>query len=185
MARESDAAAGRLDPGAGIVLQAVWLDLGPQRAGRLLLVAHHLVVDGVSWAILIEDLATAWSAADDGRAVALEPVATSLRDWARSVSEAAARPELLADVEHWSAVTAPGAELVPGTIAEGTHGAARRRTLTLDARDLPARGVDDALLAALWLAVTRWRGRPKARCSWTSRATAATPTRTSPARSAG
>ena len=44
------------------MLQAVWFDAGAQ-PGRLLLVAHHLVVDGVSWRILFDDLAAAW----DGR----------------------------------------------------------------------------------------------------------------------
>ena len=56
-------AAGRLDPVAGVMVQAVWLDRGPQAPGRLVVVIHHLVVDGVSWRILVPDLAAAWQAA--------------------------------------------------------------------------------------------------------------------------
>ena len=67
VAAESDAATDRLDPDAGTMLSAVWFDAGPQELGRLLLVAHHLVVDGVSWRTLIEDLAMAWVAADSGQ----------------------------------------------------------------------------------------------------------------------
>ncbi|MGF0171327.1 condensation domain-containing protein [Streptomyces sp. Marseille-Q5077] len=58
----------RLDPDAGVVFRAVWFE-----PGRLLLVAHHLVVDGVSWRILLEDLRAAW----EGRE--LEPVPLSFR----------------------------------------------------------------------------------------------------------
>ncbi|WP_191334965.1 non-ribosomal peptide synthetase, partial [Amycolatopsis acidiphila] len=50
--------------------------------GRLLLVLHHLVVDGVSWRILAEDLAEAWTARAAGRPPALAPVPTSFRTWA-------------------------------------------------------------------------------------------------------
>src|SRR5690606_27063542 len=53
-------ARGKLAPTEGIQLQAVWFDRGPHLRGRLLLVAHHLVVDGVSWRILLPDLAQAY-----------------------------------------------------------------------------------------------------------------------------
>ena len=42
-------------------------------AGRLLLTIHHLVVDGVSWRILVPDLAAAWKAIAAGRVPALPP----------------------------------------------------------------------------------------------------------------
>ncbi|TQC39079.1 amino acid adenylation domain-containing protein, partial [Rhodococcus sp. WS4] len=49
-----EAAAHRLDPENGIMLQLVWLDPGAQRLphphhGHLLLTIHHLAIDGVSW----------------------------------------------------------------------------------------------------------------------------------------
>ncbi|WP_234440045.1 condensation domain-containing protein, partial [Streptomyces bicolor] len=51
--RAARAAVRRLDPSAGVMVRAVWVDAGPDRVGRLVLVAHHLVVDGVSWRILL------------------------------------------------------------------------------------------------------------------------------------
>jgi len=42
------------------MVQAVWFDAGSQHAGRLLVVVHHLCVDGVSWRILVPELAAAW-----------------------------------------------------------------------------------------------------------------------------
>ncbi|HVW44155.1 MAG TPA: amino acid adenylation domain-containing protein [Amycolatopsis sp.] len=77
-------AVAKLDPRAGVMVRAVAFD------GRLLLVLHHLVVDGVSWRILAEDLATAWSARTAGRTPALPPVPTSFRTWALQASGAVA-----------------------------------------------------------------------------------------------
>src|SRR6185312_9360164 len=56
IAQEGLAAERRLDPSAGLMLQAVWFDGGAGQQGRLLLTIHHLSVDGVSWRILVPDL---------------------------------------------------------------------------------------------------------------------------------
>ena len=68
----------RLAPSAGTMVQAVWFDAGAQRTGRLLLTIHHLAVDGVSWRILVPDLAAAWAAIARG-------------DWSRHCRRAAPR----------------------------------------------------------------------------------------------
>ncbi|MEW2547321.1 amino acid adenylation domain-containing protein [Streptomyces sp. NPDC047002] len=78
-----------LDPAGGRMLRAVWWDAGPGGQGRLLLVAHHLVVDGVSWRVLLTDLAAAYEAAAAGRPVRLAPVGTSFRAWALAAADAA------------------------------------------------------------------------------------------------
>ncbi|MGX6750507.1 amino acid adenylation domain-containing protein, partial [Streptomyces xantholiticus] len=54
------AAQQRLAPEAGAMVQAVWFE----DAGRLLLMAHHLVVDGISWRVLLPDLAQAYEGAE-------------------------------------------------------------------------------------------------------------------------
>ncbi|MFG3497629.1 amino acid adenylation domain-containing protein [Streptomyces sp. NPDC047928] len=167
VAEESDAAANRLDPDNGAMVRAVWFDAGTERPGRLLLAVHHLVVDGVSWRVLIGDLAAAWDAVVRGEAPALEPVPTSLRRFARDVAEQATSPQRQAELPYWAKTLAPGAELVAGATRTGTAGAAREHTVTLPADDtralltaVPAAAgadVTEVLLAALRLAVTRWR----------------------------
>ncbi|WP_379613591.1 amino acid adenylation domain-containing protein [Pseudonocardia sp. GCM10023141] len=82
-----DAAADRLDPAAGVVVQAVWFD-GGSAGGRLLVLAHHLVVDGVSWRILVPDLISAGEQARAGTEPVLEPVGTSFRGWALGLAAA-------------------------------------------------------------------------------------------------
>ncbi|RSM40072.1 non-ribosomal peptide synthetase, partial [Actinoplanes sp. ATCC 53533] len=96
-------AVARLDPDAGRVLEAVFFDGGPDTQGRLLLVAHHLVVDGVSWHILTEDLRQAYEGG------ALEPGGTSLRTFARQLTEEAGSAARLGEFPAWQRILAPGA----------------------------------------------------------------------------
>ncbi|MEZ0113833.1 amino acid adenylation domain-containing protein/non-ribosomal peptide synthase protein (TIGR01720 family) [Catenulispora sp. EB89] len=169
----SEAAAGRLSPEAGIMFQAVWFDAGPDRLGRLVMVGHHLAVDGVSWRILAGDLASAWSAAEAGRPPVLEPVGTSFRGWSVALSEAAHDPVRVAQLPAWLGVLAPPSVSllhgVPGAAPKGPAGGLRT---TLDSEataalltSVPAVfGVDmnDALLTTLVLAVLDERRRGQA-----------------------
>jgi amino acid adenylation domain-containing protein/non-ribosomal peptide synthase protein (TIGR01720 family) len=145
---QAEQAVARLDPDAGRVLEAVFFDAGPDAQGRLLLVAHHLVVDGVSWRILTEDLRQAY----EGRT--LEPVGTSLRTFARKVTEEAGSASRLAGFPAWQAVLAPGGELVPGALAGGP---ARDHQVSFP-MDQPGGDVTGKLLTALHAAVNGWRG---------------------------
>ncbi|QYN39145.1 non-ribosomal peptide synthase/polyketide synthase [Pseudonocardia sp. DSM 110487] len=158
---ESDAAADRLRPDEGRMVTAVFFDRGAE-PGRLLLVVHHLAVDGVSWRILLDDVRAAW----DGSA--LEPVATSLRTYARVLNEASAQDARLAEFTHWSEVLAPGAELDPTQVVVGrTVGDTRehRFRLTVDETlplltTVPAAArsdVTETLVTGLRAAVSRWR----------------------------
>jgi pristinamycin I synthase-2 len=147
------------------LVRAVWYDAGPGRPGRLLLTVHHLAVDGVSWAILRADLATAW------REVELPPPGTSVRHWARLLErEAGARR---AELDTWRRVGEgpdPGAGTrrpdperdVVGAVRHLTRGLAPEPTAEL-LTAVPAAfhaGPDDVLLAALALAFARWRRHP-------------------------
>src|SRR3954466_9332729 len=76
IAAETEAAERRLRPTSGMMVQALWFDAGPERAGHLWLAIHHLTVDGVSWRILVPDLVAAWQATAAGRAVMLPPRGT-------------------------------------------------------------------------------------------------------------
>ena len=68
---------------------------GRREAGRLWLAIHHLAVDGVSWRILVPDLAAAWQAIAAGRRSSLPPRGTSFRDWAERLAAHARGPTAL------------------------------------------------------------------------------------------
>jgi non-ribosomal peptide synthase protein (TIGR01720 family) len=96
-----DEAAGALDPDAGVVLRAVWLDAGPEQPGRLLLAVHHLATDGVSWRVLLPDLAAGWVAAHAGATPELPPVGTSFRRWSELLHDESRAPARAAELGFW------------------------------------------------------------------------------------
>ena len=84
------------------MVQAVWFDAGEQRTGRLLLTIHHLAVDGVSWRILVPDLAAAWAAIARGEEPSLPPRGTSFRRWAQRLAAHAQEPARVEELPFWT-----------------------------------------------------------------------------------
>ena len=172
VAEQAEAARRALAPEDGRMVRVVWLDAGSSGAGRLVILAHHLVVDGVSWRILVPDLVKAWEAARTGAAPALPPVGTSYRRWAQALSEEARRPEREDEVDLWLAQLDPGdPPLGAGRLDPSRDVAAAARidslrlpaeptaTLLTEAPRLFHCGPDDVLMTALALAVVHWRSR--------------------------
>jgi amino acid adenylation domain-containing protein/non-ribosomal peptide synthase protein (TIGR01720 family) len=162
------AARKRLDPAAGVMVQAVWFDPGPAERGLVLLVIHHLAVDGVSWRILLPDLAAAWTAIANGQQVTLDPVGTSFRQWARQLTALAADPGLAErEMPFWQAVTASPEPALGARRRCGAGNGRRSLVVSLPAEvtgsvlaGAPAAfhaQVSDILLAALASAVAWWR----------------------------
>ncbi|WP_306362892.1 non-ribosomal peptide synthetase [Nocardia sp. CC227C] len=164
-----DSALAALSPATGRMLAWVWLRR-PDAPDVLVIAAHHYVIDGVSWRILIPDLATAWAQRAAGRPIALPPTGTSFRRWAHGLVDAAR--DRVGDIDYWRQVlTTPdpplGARALDRTL--DTHATLRSVTVPVPVEvteailtTLPARyrgGVNDGLLAALAMAVRAWRSR--------------------------
>ncbi|MGW0778948.1 amino acid adenylation domain-containing protein, partial [Streptomyces sp. NPDC002835] len=159
IATEARDAQQRLAPDAGVMVQAVWFE----DADRLLLMAHHLVVDGISWRVLLPDLAQAYEGAE------LEPVGTSFRRWAQELSALA--EARAAELPLWQSMLA-GDDAPLGSRpldpAVDTASAVRHLSVTLPAdvtapllTRVPAvyrAGVNDVLLTGFAQAVAAWRG---------------------------
>ena len=84
------------------MVQAVWFDAGSQQAGRLLLMIHHLSVDGVSWRILMADLAAAWEAIAGGEEPSFAERGTSFRGWAHRLAAHAQDVSRVAELGFWT-----------------------------------------------------------------------------------
>ncbi|MET9549882.1 amino acid adenylation domain-containing protein [Streptomyces sp. NPDC006627] len=168
--RSASAAAEHLDPAAGVLVRAVWVDAGPGRTGRVVLVLHHLVVDGVSWRILLPDLQAACEAVAAGRPPRLDPVGTSFRRWAHLLAAQARDERRVAELDGWISVLGTarpplGARALDP--AKDTARTLRRRSWTLppdQAATLVGRtpgtfhcAVREVLLATLAGAVAHWR----------------------------
>ncbi|BDU08625.1 hypothetical protein FMUBM48_48880 [Nocardia cyriacigeorgica] len=168
-----DASLNRLDPAAGVVVRFVWLEPdGADRAGRLIVVAHHLVVDGVSWRILVPDFVAAWGQLTAGQEPELVAPATSMRAWAHALEREARNPERVAELDYWRSVVGVADPLLterPMDPAVDTSGVIDKLQVEVSPEvtkalltTVPALfhgGVNDGLLTALALATAVWRSR--------------------------
>ncbi|MGW6598225.1 amino acid adenylation domain-containing protein [Streptomyces sp. NPDC055036] len=158
-----------LDPRTGDLVRAV---LFRQRSGpsRLLLVIHHLVVDGVSWRVLLEDLESAYRQAASGAPVVLEPAGTSLSAWSDRFARAVTEGRFDADLPYWEGMFADDADVLPRESEEPNPVSGTREvtagldeeTTTALLRDVPLAyrsEINDVLLAALAPVLTGWTGR--------------------------
>ncbi|ENT5108534.1 non-ribosomal peptide synthase/polyketide synthase [Pseudomonas aeruginosa] len=152
-----------LDLEQGPLLRALLVDM-PDGSQRLLLVIHHLAVDGVSWRILLEDLQRLYADLDAD----LGPRSSSYQAWSRHLHEQAGAR--LDELDYWQAQLHDAPHALP---CENPHGALENRherklVLTLDAertrqllQEAPAAyrtQVNDLLLTALARATCRWSG---------------------------
>lgn len=125
----------------------------PDGSARLMLAVHHLAVDGVSWRILLDDLALALEQLGRGEPVALPAVETSFCDYARKLFLEAHSEALRDELDHWRVFAG-----VEGVGAVSPLAAARRIARVLDPAltrklsEAPARGgprLHEAMIAAL------------------------------------
>jgi amino acid adenylation domain-containing protein/non-ribosomal peptide synthase protein (TIGR01720 family) len=92
----------------------------PEGAQRLLVVVHHLVVDGVSWRVLLEDLQTLYRQLTAGQAPSLPPKTSSLQRWSETLRELAVSPEQDAERAYWLALAErPAPRELPRDEAQG------------------------------------------------------------------
>ncbi|MEU3290710.1 condensation domain-containing protein, partial [Streptomyces longwoodensis] len=167
---QAEAASARLSAERGLLVQMVWFDAGPAVRDRLLVVINHLVVDGVSWRILLPDLIAACDAVGHGRSPRLDRVGTSLRRWASLLATEARQPTRTAEAAVWSELlTAADPPLTTDRLdaTRDTVGRARELSLSLPPEvtnplltTVPTAfhaKVDEVLLTALALAVAQWR----------------------------
>lgn len=154
----------------GPLLQAALLrsDAAPD---QVLLVAHHLAVDTVSWDILIEDLAQAYRQLGAGRDVRLSATTTPFGIWARKITKHATSPEFAAEAESWLRYAAIAAPPFPEDYRNGqadTVAAARTVVTVLDweatdaltskvAQACSAK-INEILLSALGRTLRDWTG---------------------------
>jgi non-ribosomal peptide synthase protein (TIGR01720 family) len=154
----------RLDPAAGVMLRALWV----VPTGQLVLIVHHLAVDGVSWRILLEDLNLAWAQHRGGKQVELTAGGTSFARWASLLAEHARCPDVVEQAQVWRQIAAVPAALPPVQPAVDTYASAGNLSVELDAEttrmllgEAPAAfhaGIHEILLIAFGLACAEFLG---------------------------
>lgn len=152
----------------GPLLRVALFQLGSQQPDRLLLVLHHLIVDGVSWRILLDDLQTAYSQFQQGQPIQLPPKTTSYQSWAQHLQQQT--PALAQDADYWLRLTAQLIQPLPIDVPTGRNtvetmaqidihlSPKQTHTLLTEVPRAYNTQITDVLLTALGLTLQQWTG---------------------------
>ncbi|KRR25686.1 non-ribosomal peptide synthetase [Bradyrhizobium lablabi] len=165
----ASAAQESLSLSSGPLLRAVGMDLA-DGSQRLLLAIHHLVIDGVSWRILLEDLASVYDQLKQGGAVTLTSKSDSYASWGERLHAYATTAELADELPFWlncgAGASLPcdddhgGIDLVgDGEEVSLVFDAEMTSRLLEEAPSAYRTQVNDLLLASMARAVARWSRR--------------------------
>ncbi len=154
----------------GPMVPVALFDLGKGKPQRLLIAVHHLLVDGVSWRILLEDLQTGYQHLKSGEDVVLPPKTTSFKLWSEKLAEYARSDEVAREEAYWSSESRRNVPSLPMDYTGGSNTVASALTVgcALEAEETIAllqrvppvyrTQINDALLTALGQALSGWLG---------------------------
>ncbi|WP_234426869.1 condensation domain-containing protein, partial [Streptomyces niger] len=155
----------------GTLVKGVFLRMPDAAAPpRLFLAVHHLVMDGVSWRILLEDLATAYAQLTAGRQVSLGAKSSSYQQWARRLAEHVRSGGFDHETGYWRKVSSGTVDIPCDGPATSTYGELAVESVTLGRAETKAllqrvpavfrTQINDVLLAALGRVLHDWAGAP-------------------------
>jgi microcystin synthetase protein McyA len=91
----------RLNLSDGPLMRVVLFQLGNNQDSRLLIVIHHLAVDGVSWRILLEDLFTVYQQLKQQETIQLPPKTLAFKEWAMLLQEYGQAEAVRSQLDYW------------------------------------------------------------------------------------
>ncbi len=159
-----------LNLSAGKLIQVTLFNLGKNQPNRLLIVIHHLVIDGVSWRILLADLSTALAQLNRGQTIQLPPKTTSFKQWAERLQKYEQTEQLKTELNYWCCTSRKQIKPLPVDDAEGINTEAVARTVSVCLSETETKAllqevpaayhtqINDILLAALVKAFAEWTG---------------------------
>ncbi|MBD2448701.1 non-ribosomal peptide synthase/polyketide synthase [Nostoc sp. FACHB-152] len=150
------------------LVQIAFFHLGIDKKARLLIVVHHLAIDGVSWRILLEDLQTAYQQLALGKAITFPAKTTSFKDWSFKLTEYAQSQAFKSEAAYWLDESRAAVPSLPVDYIKGANTVAAASTVLLSLseaetlallQDVPKAyntQINDVLLTALVLVLSRW-----------------------------
>ena len=165
-----------LDIEKGPVLRAVYLKGKAGKAGRLFVVVHHLVVDGVSWRVLLSDLEQGYGQWREGQRIELGRKSSSYQQWGEELKKYGESEELEKEREYWrksweKEAGAGNWAVVPRGSEAGEQarfGSTRRvglglneeetRRLLQESTSAYRSGINELLLAGVYWGLREWSG---------------------------
>ena len=145
-----------------------------EQANRLLLLAHHLVIDAVSWRILLSDLARLVEHLQQGQEPRLPAKTSAWPIWARRLQEYARSPQVQEELAYWQEQVQETAQLpLDGEGGPNTVAGARSQEVRLSVQETQAllhevpavfnTQINDVLLTAVACALGWWMGSEQVR----------------------
>jgi non-ribosomal peptide synthase protein (TIGR01720 family) len=156
---------------AGQLVRGLWLQPPEGETVRLLIIVHHMVVDGVSWRILLDDLNRVCEQLASGQQVRLPLKTTSLQQWARQMETFTAAGGFDHEQPYWVGVGQARLKPMPMDYAEGANNIGTQQSVDLElseeqteglvysATQVHKLGLRDVLLTALAQTLTEWTGQ--------------------------
>ncbi|WP_404581180.1 amino acid adenylation domain-containing protein [Paenibacillus sp. RC21] len=160
------------------VQSSIQLDIGPlvklvlfrcNPSDHLLIVVHHLVMDMVSWRILLEDITSGYEQAVNGQVITFPPKTGSFQNWAEALHAYAYQPQLQHERAYWQEVASQGSQPIPKDYTEQTSLVKDTVTITIEWSNEETRqlltqvhqaydtDIQDLLLAAWSQALYQWK----------------------------
>jgi len=162
-----------LDIESGPVFRVDLIDRGPSAPYRLILTAHHLVIDVLSWPTLLGDIELAYARLHDGEDPDLSAPGTPFSRWAEAMATFAETADLDQEKTYWLEQEALAVASLPtGSTGKNTEHFAVTLTHQLDAEATRALSdatstygmkVPEMVLTALALALAEWTESPTVR----------------------
>jgi amino acid adenylation domain-containing protein/non-ribosomal peptide synthase protein (TIGR01720 family) len=131
MEAKANALQASLNLSNGGLVQVVLFRLGKNRPYRLLIIIHHLVIDGVSWRILLEDLQTAYQQLVRGKKIQLPAKTTSVKQWAKKLQEYANLASVKSEINYWLSQPYQNISPLPVDFPNGENTVASARTVSV------------------------------------------------------
>ncbi len=161
-----------LDITRGPVMRLVRFDFGSEQPHRLLWVVHHLVMDGVSWRIFLDDFEAVVAQLAQGGSLQLQPKTTSFKHWVMRLTEHAQSESVAGELDYWQSALPQDMSHLPLDMPEGVDNnvedSAEKISLQLQAEETQSllheipkvynTQINDILLTALAQALLKWTG---------------------------
>jgi len=164
-----------LNLSTGPLFRTIYFDRGSKKTNRLLFVFHHLVMDGVSWRIFMEDFINTYQQLHQEKTVQLPLKTTSFKYWSERLTGYAQQMNAREEMDYWMniGINAKDVKPLPLDFPEGinTYGSTENITLSLGRNETQAllkkvpqafgAEIFDVMVTALIRLFNNWTGERK------------------------
>ncbi|HMR40461.1 MAG TPA: amino acid adenylation domain-containing protein [Ignavibacteria bacterium] len=159
----------------GILIKSRLYRLENSEEDRLLIIIHHLVTDGISWRILLDDIYNGYKQLSNGEEIRSGPKTTSLKTWGELLIEYSESEQLTEEKDYWLKLSGEKYKNIPADFSQtkdlNTIGSSDTVTIEFDTdktellqKEVPKAyntQINDILLTALITAYNNWSNENK------------------------